>query len=103
MEMDFAIIQNIAAPKAFYTFKDKYFLVRGGSFKTHPAKYGQYFTMADTLVDKVFFRKKTYSFGEKYIFDRCYQAKPKATKGGSPGSWLKATLCTHMTFVFQSI
>lgn len=103
MELDFAMIQNIAAPKAFYTFQDSYFLVRGGAFKTHPDKYGQYFSIADLIVGQKFFRPYTYSYGEKYIIDRCAKAKIKLKKAGSPGSWLKATLTTHITFIYNSL
>lgn len=103
MELNFAMIQNVAAPKAFYTFKDNYFLVRGGAFKTHPDKYGQYFSIADLIIGQKFFRPHTYSYGEKYIADRSGRAKIKLKKAGSPGSWLKATLATHITFVLDSL
>lgn len=99
MEFDFRIVQNIATPKVFYTYQGHYFAVRGGSFKSHPKKYGQYFSIADVIVEKPFFRKRTFSFGEGYIIDRSVKAIKKATRPGSPSSWLKATLASHMTFV----
>lgn len=103
MEFDFRMVQNVATPKVFYTCDKNYFAVRGGAFKTHPEKYGQYFSIADAIVDQIFFRKKGYSFGEDYIFARSYKAPKKLAKGGSPSTWLKATLASHVTFVVATI
>lgn len=103
MELDYRIVQNIATPKVFYTFKDSFYAARGGSFKSHPSKYGQYFSIADTLVDFPHFRKKDFSFGEKYIHERSYKAVKKSTKAGSPSSWLKATLVSHITFIAEMV
>lgn len=99
MEFDFRIVQNIATPKVFYTFQGNFFAVRGGSFKSHPKKYGQYYSIADAIVIKPFFRKRNFSYGEAYIIDRSSSAVKKALKSGSPSSWLKATLASHITFV----
>ena len=103
IELDFRIVQNIAAPKAFYTYDGSYFLIRGGAFKTHPNKYRQYYSMADTIAKMPFFRPAEFSFGERYIFDRSTRSHSPAIKGGSPGSWLKATLVSHMTYVLSTL
>ncbi|KAB0654852.1 beta family protein [Burkholderia diffusa] len=103
LELEVWLVQGVAAPKVFYTYDTKHFVVRGGAFKTHPSGYGQYFDIADALVAKPFFRSFTYSFGEEYIFERSVLAPVRAKRGGSPSSWLKAALVTHITFVVDSL
>lgn len=103
LELEIWLVQGVAAPKVFYTYDTKHFVMRGGAFKTHPSGYGQYFDMADALVVMPFFRKIKYSFGEDYIYERSALAPVRAKRGGSPSSWLKATLVTHITFVVDSL
>jgi len=103
VELNFAILQNVAAPKVFYTLKDEFFIIRGGAFKTHPNGYKQYFTMADYLYSEKILRAISYSMGDKYIHERCSYAPKKLLKGGSPGSWLKATLNSHMTYIIKNL
>src|SRR5690606_12258639 len=38
------IIQKFMAPKAFYTYDDGTYCIRGGAFETHPDGRQQYFT-----------------------------------------------------------
>lgn len=103
LELDPRLMQSVATPKVFYTFSTKHFVIRGGAFKTDPEGYGQYYSIADTLIGKTFFRDVTTSYGERYIFDRSSLASPRAKKGGSQGSWLKATLASHVTFVLEAL
>ncbi|MDR9836409.1 beta family protein [Herbaspirillum huttiense] len=103
VEMNFAMLQNVAAPKAFYTFEGKFFVVRGGAFKTHPDKYRQYYAIADLIASQSYFRDVSYSFGERYIYERTAMASSRSSKPGSPGSWLKATLSSHFTYIVDEL
>ncbi len=102
MELESWMMQSVATPKVFYTYKDMYFVCRGGAFKTHVDGYKQYFTIADTIVKQAFFRKN-YSYGEKYIYERCSSSPRLPKTGGSPSSWLKATLVSHMTYTCNNL
>lgn len=102
-EFEFWLVQSVAAPKVFYTFSTKSFVIRGGAFKSHPKGYKQYFDIADTITGKAFFRGKNYSTGEKYIYERSCFSTPKAAKGGSPSTWLKASLTSHLTFIVDCL
>lgn len=94
------IIQNVMTPKVSYTEKDTYFLLRGNAFKTNKYGYGQYFFIAQHIIKKPFFRGETYSSGDKYIYDRGIVPLPKSIKkGGNPSSWIRNTICTHITFI----
>lgn len=103
IDLDPKIMQSVATPKVFYTYSSKHFVVRGGAFKTHPDGYRQYYSIANTIAGKPYFRHAAYSYGEQYIHDRSWLAAPKARKGGSPGSWLKATLASHITFILEAL
>ncbi|PKO28928.1 MAG: hypothetical protein CVU36_14225 [Betaproteobacteria bacterium HGW-Betaproteobacteria-9] len=102
-DLDPRILQSVSTPKVFYTYKDKLYAIRGGSFKTTPSGYGQYYQIADVLVQKKFYRGPNFSFGDAYIFNRSFHAKPRAPKGGSQGSWIKATLTSHILHVLKTI
>ncbi|WP_082746861.1 beta family protein [Burkholderia sp. MSMB1826] len=103
LDLEIWLVQGVAAPKVFYTYDTRYFVVRGGAFKTHPNGYGQYFDIADAIVAKPFYRKPAYSFGDKYIYDRSTLTTKRAKRGGSPSSWLKATLSSHITFIVDAV
>jgi hypothetical protein len=103
IDLDPKIMQSVATPKVFYTYSTKHFVIRGSAFKTHPKGYAQYYDIADTIVGKPYFRGAGYSYGEQYIHERSLLASPRARKGGSPGSWLKATLVSHITFVLETL
>ncbi|GFM67529.1 MULTISPECIES: beta family protein [Pseudomonas] len=95
------LISGRSAPKVFYTYHEKFFIARGKRFKTH--KHRQYFDISDSLVDQVFFRDPTYSYGERYIHDRSSKAAIRAKSTGSPGSWIKTSTAAHITFVVNNI
>jgi hypothetical protein len=103
VELEFYMLTNVAAPKAIYTHTDEFYVVRGGAFKTHPDGYAQYYDIADFLIDHAHFRSSSDSEGEKYIYERSYKKTPRARKAGSPSSWLKATLVSHMTYLVRNL
>ena len=95
------LMPKYMAPKVFYTTKGEFYAERGGQFQGHPKGYGQYFDIADNIVKKTYFRGAKFSDGDKYIHARSYQSALRPKKGGSPGSWIKATLTAHITFVVR--
>jgi hypothetical protein len=102
-DMEDWLIQKVSTPKVFYTFDENYYIRRGSSFQSHPQGHGQYFAIADDLSEQDFFRDPSYSFGEKYIFERSSKAVPRVLRSGAPGSWLKATLSSHFTHMLEFV
>ena len=95
------LMPKFMAPKVFYTKDGEFYAERGGQFQGHAKGYGQYFDIADNIVRKPYFRGTLYSEGDKYIHARSYKSVRRPKKGGSPGSWIKATLSAHITFVVR--
>lgn len=87
---------NVTAPKVVYTYDSKHFIVRGGSLKSHPRGFKQYNDIAVKIVAKPFFRAG-FSAGDLFLAD-------KAQGNGStvmPGSILKPTINSHITFMLS--
>ncbi|MFU9136744.1 beta family protein [Erwinia tasmaniensis] len=103
IELDPKLFRKISTPKVFYTYKNNCFCVRGGSFQNDPLGNGQYFQIATIIHDQKFFRHVNFSYGEKYVYDRSSYSLAKPDKAGSPSSWLKAMLTTHISFVLNSL
>lgn len=101
VEMKPEFISSRAAPKVFYTYHESFFIIRGRRFKTH--KYTQYFNISDAIVNQPFFRSPAYSYGERYIHDRSFNAPIRSTKTGNPGTWIKSSTAAHITFVVNNI
>lgn len=101
-EFDPRLFRKISAPKVFYPYNNNFFVVRGASFQSHPKGNGQYFDIADCIVAQPFYRED-YSAGDEYIFARSNLSPKKPAKAGSPGSWIKATLAAHITYIVRSI
>lgn len=103
VDLDPKLFRTISTPRAFYPFGDKMIVVRGSSFKTHPTGNGQYYEIADYIQKQYFFRGETYSAGDKYIHERSSNSKKLPPKAGSPGSWVKSTLASHITYICNTI
>lgn len=101
LDIEPELISGMAAPKVFYTYHEKFFIVRGRRFKTH--KYSQYFDISDNIVRQAFFRLPGDSYGEQYIHDRSFKAAVRAPKTGNPGTWIKCSTAAHITFVVNNI
>lgn len=95
------LMPKFMAPKVFYTTSGEFYAERGGQFQGHVKGYGQYFDIADNIVNKSYYRGAGYSDGDKYVHARSYLSTLRPKKGGSPGSWIKATLTAHITFVVR--
>jgi len=103
IDLDPRLFRRISTPKAFYPYGQMLFAVRGISFQAHPAGNGQYFLIADSIEQQIFFRGKPYSYGDQYIFERSSKSSKKPEKAGSAGSWVKATLTRYITFVSNQV
>lgn len=99
IDLDPKLFRTVSTPRAIYPFDDKMFVVRGVSFQSHPKGNGQYFEIAEKIESQSFFRKRPYSIGDAYIHDRSKSSSKLPAKAGSPGSWVKATLCCHITYL----
>lgn len=93
------MFQNIATPKIIYTYTKNYYTVRGAAFKTHSLGYKQYFALAQKIATKPFFRGPAFSAGDQYIDER---SSGQGTSG-SPGSWIKNSVNSHVSFVSYEI
>lgn len=102
-ELDPRILRQVSTPKAFYPYSNLFFVTRGSSLEKHPQGNGQYFDIADDIAKLKAYRNKPYSFGDEYIHDRSYLSTNKPNKAGSPGSWVKATLAAHITYIVRNI
>lgn len=94
VELDWRLIRKVMAPKALYTLKDDWFVVRGGAFSSHPDEYEQYFSIADEIVALDEFCGADFSYGDQYISDR----HDRVGTPGSPGSWITACVNHHVSF-----
>lgn len=97
--MSVNLMPNVMTPKVFYTYDDSFFAKRGSAFKTHKDGFGQYFTIAQKIRQKEYFRGKDFSTGDKYIYERGIVPRAPKIKGGSPSSWIRATVNSHVTYV----
>jgi len=91
------LFSRVSAPKIIYTCDDNYFMARGGAFRTHPRKYAQYYDLAQVVFDHSEFRGAGYSYGEDYVIEK----KDRKGGSGSPSSWLKAMINSHITFILE--
>lgn len=103
LDIDPKLMRKVSTPKVFYTFEGNYLGVRGGSFQNDPDGNGQYFKIATTIAEQRFFRNITDSYGEKYTHQRSDFSIKKPAKAGSPGSWIKAMLTSHITYIVRSL
>ncbi|TSH79512.1 beta family protein [Pantoea sp. paga] len=103
IDLDPKLFRKISAPKVFYTYKGRMLCVRGGSFQNDERGNGQYYDIATMIHGQSFFRDINFSFGEKYIYERSEHSPCRPDKAGSPSSWIKAMLTSHISFVIKSL
>lgn len=99
IDLDARMLATVASPKAIYTLEGQHYAVRGSRFRTHADGYGQYFNLARQIASKDFFRGPHFSSGDEYITQKS-QNIPKA---GSPQTWIKNTLNSHITYIVDEI
>jgi hypothetical protein len=92
------VMYNVMTAKVVYSHGDKHYVARGGALKTHPRGNLQYNDIFAQLVTKTFYRNPTFSFGDKFIWDRTVSTGVMVT----PASVLKPTINAHMSYMFKS-
>jgi len=95
LDMPAEMLPNVTAPKVVYTYGGVHYVARGGSLRSHHRGHYQYNDIAVDIVGKSFFRKAKYSFGEDFLLEKSQGKGSKVT----PGSILKPTICTHVTYM----
>ena len=88
------LLLSVTAPKVFYAFENNHYIARGGRIKTNG--YGQYDDICVEIVNKKFYRKAPYSWGDKFIKMR---ADGFRDKNVTPSTILKPTICAHITYM----
>lgn len=90
------LLLSVTAPKVFYTYKNQHYIARGGRIKTRG--YGQYDSICVEIVQKSFYRKSHYSWGDNFIQER---ADGKGLNNVTPSTILKPTICAHIEYMSQ--
>lgn len=90
-------MRKVTAPKMMYSFDHKLNIKRGGAIEGHPRGNKQYNDLSFTLVREHFFRGSTYSFGDKYIFEKSNNVGSDA----SPSTIPKALINSHITYMLN--
>ncbi|MBT6500873.1 MAG: hypothetical protein HOK67_13315, partial [Deltaproteobacteria bacterium] len=91
-------MQNVTAPKIIYSFKQKQYIIRGGALRTHSRGLAQYQDLSKILANKAFFRGGNYSFGDRYLVEKCNGIGSQAT----PSTIVKPLINAHLTFMFNN-
>ncbi len=89
---------NVTAPKVIYSYDHKHYIVRGGGIKTHPRGFKQYNDIATKIIGKSFFRAGN-SEGDIFLT----QKSTGLGKTVMPGSILKPTINSHISFMLDSL
>ena len=89
------MMQNVLTPKITYTYGRVHYIARGNAIKTHHRGNLQYNDIANDLITKLYYRGASYSFGDNYLYEKAHY------KGSAvmPGSILKPTINTHITYM----
>ena len=97
-----------ASPSASirYTIENDWLLFRGeGLNKKNSAGHAQYPAHAQLLAERNEFSGPDFSMGDLYVYDMAQRAarEEKVQNPGNPGSWIKAGINHHLTFVATQI
>lgn len=91
-------MQNVIAAKTIYTHGDFHYIIRGGALKTHARGRLQYNDIAGHITAQPFYRGLHYSYGDLFLHEKAQHLG----KGVTPGSILKPTINSHITFMLTS-
>jgi len=86
-------IQSYMTGKVFYPYDDKLYVTRSGKTKSVIAPFKP---LLDEIVSKTFYRGKSYSYGDKYIFEK----QPTGLKVNA-SSILKPNISLHVTYMLR--
>lgn len=79
--------------KIFYPYDHKLYVTRSGKTKSVLAPFKP---LLDEIVSNAFYRGKSYSYGDKYIFEK----QPTGLKVNA-SSILKPNISLHMTYMLR--
>lgn len=88
------LLLSVTAPKVFYAYENYHYIARGGRIKT--GGYGQYDVICEEIVNKKFFRKAPYSWGDNFIKERADGVREKHV---TPATILTPTICAHIEYM----
>lgn len=88
-------MQNVIAAKTIYTHGDVHYIIRGGALKTHARGRRQYNDIAGRITAQSFYRGPNYSLGDLFLYEKAQNLG----SGVTPGSVLKPTINSHITFM----
>lgn len=89
------MMQNVMAPKIFYSDQLQHHVWRGGALKTHARGSLQYNDLAAQIILQSFYRGAAYSYGDMYL-----DQKAKSLGSGvTPSSILKPTINAHISYM----
>jgi hypothetical protein len=92
------IMGKVTTPKVFYPFNDQMFVTRGFALETHPRGRRQYNDLSLTVVGQSFYRTKSNSFGDNYIYEKAHLI---CTKYVTPSSIPKPLVNLHISFMLK--
>jgi hypothetical protein len=92
VELDWALINRTMSPKILYALKKSWFVIRGGSFRSHPDGYDQYHALASEVRKLPQVSAPSFSFADKFIAD----CASKAVDHSGPGYWAGICINRHI-------
>ncbi|MBN1959315.1 MAG: beta family protein [Deltaproteobacteria bacterium] len=82
-----------------YTTNNDVLVIRGRAIKSHPDGFGQFYTLAETLVDLPDYRGSSFSWGDS----RIYQCAQRQCGTGNLETWVKVGTNHHLTHVIDQL
>lgn len=100
-EIDFSKLKNGILPKARYTLKDVYWIIKGGRNKITKKMIKGYKEIAEQISSSPFYYGKDFSFGDEDIYDRSNGLNNK--KGGGNREWVIIGANHHIAVVVEQL
>ena len=93
VELDWALINRTISPKIIYALKGRWFVIRGGSFRSHPDGYDQYHDLAAEVRLLPSVSATDFSFADEFIAD----CAAKLDGPSGPGYWAGICINRHIS------
>jgi hypothetical protein len=91
-------LRKVMTPKIVYSKDDHHLFIRGHSIDSHARGALQYDDMCVALINSAWFRGKSYSEGDKYLFDK----SNGVGKNAQPGTITKPLINAHITYMLNN-
>ncbi|TGM45979.1 beta family protein [Leptospira vanthielii] len=98
VDVDDKIIRKITAPKILYSYDKKMYIARGSSLQTNPRGNKQYFDLFGNLIKEKFYRGKTYSLGDEFMFSKAHGQGSQVM----PATIVNPLVNAHITYMINS-